>query len=249
LIAAAQPGKATKPSRWLIVAFVVSTLFAMNWAALWTLGVITSDYSSHFIENFTLNAVVWVATLAVLLLQCAALVGLYTRRHWARTVATVASGFWALTIGGIPFSALVWWSLHKRWEPGVDSTFTRDHPSAPPYVVGLTAVGTALVLVWLWFLYIYLVGLLQQLNPSAPVSGWYWTTTLALFFSLPIWVVQGLAFIGLLQKYDWGAILAVITCLLWIMSIIGLPFGIAGLFVLWRWQHPALRPQVSGAPA
>jgi len=32
-------------------------------------------------------------------------------------------------------------------------------------------------------------------------------------------------------------------------GIVGLPFGIAGLFVLWRWQHPALRPQVSGAPA
>ena len=29
----------------------------MNWAALWTLAVIKSDYSSHFVENFTLNAV------------------------------------------------------------------------------------------------------------------------------------------------------------------------------------------------
>ncbi|HEV2028599.1 MAG TPA: hypothetical protein VGS16_08720 [Candidatus Dormibacteraeota bacterium] len=48
--------------------------------------------------------------------------------------------------------------------------------------------------------------------------------------------------IGLMQKHDWGAILAVLTCVLWIMSGIGLPFGIAGLFVLWRWQHPALRP-------
>jgi hypothetical protein len=65
---------------------------------------------------------------------------------------------------------------------------------------------------------------------------------LALFFSLPIWVVQGLAVIGLLQKHDWGAILAILTCVLWIMSLVGIPFGIAGLFVLWRWQHPALRP-------
>ena len=246
---AAQPGKATKASRWLIVAFVVSTLFALNWAALWTLAVINSDYSSHFVENFTLNAVIWVASLAVLLLQCAALAGLYTRSHWGRTVATVASGFWVFTIVGIPFTALVWWALHKRWDTGVDSTFDRDHPSAPMYVTGLTGVGTALVLVWLWFLYLYLVPLLQRLAPSQPVSGWLWLVTLAFFFSLPIWVVQGLALYGLLQKHDWGAVLAVMTCILWIMSIVGLPFGIAGLFVLWRWQHPALRPQVSGAPA
>jgi len=246
---AAQPGPATRASRWLIVAFAVSTLFAMNWAVLWSLAVIKADYSSHFAENFTLNAVVWVASLAVLLLQCAALAGLYTRRHWARAVATVASGFWAFTIVGIPFTALVWWALHRRWNTGVESTFTRDHPSAPTYVIGLTAVGTALVLGWLWFLYLYLVPLLQQLSPSQPAAGWYWIATLALFFSLPIWVVQGLALIGLVQKHDWGAILAVITCVLWIMSIVGLPFGIAGLFVLWSWQHPALRPHVSGSPA
>jgi hypothetical protein len=246
---ALQPGKATRASRWLIAAFVVGALFAMNWAALWTLAVINSDYSSHFVENFVLNAVVWLASLAVLLLQSAALAGLYTRSHWGRTVATIASGFWVFTIVGIPFTALVWWALHKRWDTGVDSTFTRDHPSAPAYLLGLTGVGTALVLVWLWFLYLYLVPMLQQLNPSAPVAGWLWIVTLALFFSLPTWVVQGLALVGLLQKHDWGAVLAVITCVLWIMSIVGLPFGIAGLFVIWSWQHPALRPQVSGAPA
>jgi hypothetical protein len=61
--------------------------------------------------------------------------------------------------------------------------------------------------------------------------------------------VQGLAVIGLLQKRDWGAILAMLTCVLWILSGVGAPFGIAGLLVLWRWQHPALRPsrRVQGA--
>src|SRR5436309_571089 len=110
--------------------------------------------------------------LEVLLLQVAALAGLYTRGQWARTVATVASGFWAFTIIGIPFTALVWWALHRRWNTGVDSTFSRDHPSAPPYLIGLTGVGTALVVVWLWFLYLYLVPLLQQLSPSGSVAVW-----------------------------------------------------------------------------
>jgi hypothetical protein len=80
--------------------------------------------------------------------------------------------------------------------------------------------------------------------------------TFALLFSLPIWVVQGLAVIGLRQKHDWGAILAMLTCVLWILSGIGLPFGIASLLLLWRWQHPALPrargPRVAastGAPA
>jgi hypothetical protein len=98
------------------------------------------------------------------------------------------------------------------------------------------------VVVWLWFLYIYLPALLIQLAPNVPSGGWYWIDTLALLFSLPIWVVQGLAVVGLRQKHDWGAILAMLTCVLWILSGIGLPFGIAGLFLLWKWQHPALPP-------
>ncbi len=240
--APAQPSLASKAPGWLIGSFIVSTLLAMAWATGWTLAVINADYTSHPAENLTLNVFVWEASLAMLGLQSLALVGLYTRRHWGRTMATIASGFWAFTVIGIPFAALVWWALHRRWEPGVESTFNKDHPSAPRYVVGLTVVGAALILVWLWFLYIYLPALLVRLAPEVDSSSWYWIGTFALFFSLPIWVVQGLAVIGLLQKHDWGAILAILTCMLWIMSLVGLPFGIAGLFVLWRWQHPALRP-------
>ncbi len=140
--------------------------------------------------------------------------------------------------------------LHRRWDPGVDSTFDKDHPSAPLYVLGLCGVGTALLLVWLWFLYFHLVNLLVQLSPSQPASGWYWIASVALYLSLPLWMVQGLAFIGLRQKHDWGAVLAMITSVLWVVSGIGLPFGIAGLLVLWHWQHPALKSTAaSGAPA
>ncbi|OLC14520.1 MAG: hypothetical protein AUH32_05395 [Actinobacteria bacterium 13_1_40CM_66_12] len=190
------------------------------------------------------------AFLAMLGLQVTALVGLYMRRHWGRAVATIASGFWVFTIIGIPFAILTWWVMHRRWDPGVDSTFNKDHPSAPTYVVGLCAVGTALVLVWLWFLYFHLVNLLLQISPSQPASGWYWILSLAFFLSIPLWVVQGLAVAGLVQKHDWGAVLAMITCVLWVVSLVGLPFGVAGLIVLWRWQHPALATTVvSGAPA
>jgi len=148
---------------------------------------------------------------------------------------------------GIPFAVLVWWALHRRSDPSVETTFSRGHPSAPPYVTGLTIVGATVVLVWLWFLYIYLPSLLIQLAPNVDESSWYWIGTFALFFSLPVWVVQGLAVIGLLQKHDWGAILAMLACVLWILSGVGAPFGIAGLLILWRWQHPVLmRP---GRPA
>jgi hypothetical protein len=240
--APAQPSLASKAPGWVIGSFVVSTLLALAWAAGWTLGVINADYVSHPAENLALNVFVWEASLAMLGLQALALLGLYTRRHWGRTMATIASGFWAFTMIGIPLAALVWWALHRRWEPGVDSTFDKDHSSAPRYVIGLSVVGAALIVVWLWFLYIYLPALLVQLAPTVDSGSWYWIGTFALLFSLPIWVVHGLAAIGLLQKHDWGAILAVLTCMLWIMSGAGLPFGIAGLLVLWRWQHPALRP-------
>jgi hypothetical protein len=250
-MARAQPPLASKAPWWLIVSFAVSTLLALAWAATWTLAVIYADYSSHLVENLTLNAFVWEASLAMLGLQTLALVGLYTRQHWGRAVATIASGFWVFTVIGIPFAALAWWALHRRWDPGVDSTFTKEHPSAPPYLLGLTIAGAAVILVWLWFLYIYLPALLVKLAPNVPAGGWYWIGTFALLFSLPIWVVQGLAVIGLRQKHDWGAILAMLTCVLWILSGIGLPFGIAGLLLLWRWQHPALpraRPPRSPAP-
>jgi hypothetical protein len=103
------------------------------------------------------------------------------------------------------------------------------------------------LLVWLWFLYIYLPNLIAQIAPGAPDLRPVFTV--ALYFTLPLWIVQALAVVGLMQKHDWGAVLAVITCVLWILSLVGLPFGIAGLFVLWRWQHPALRPTMTGAPA
>src|SRR5258708_14156538 len=91
-----------------------------------------------------------------------------------------------LTVIGIPFAILAWWVMHRRWDPGVDSTFDKDHPSAPIYVVALCAVGTALVLVWLWVLYLYLVPLLEQVNPSQASGDWYWTASLAFFLSIPL---------------------------------------------------------------
>jgi hypothetical protein len=238
----AQPPLASTAPWWLIACFVISTLVSLAWAAAWTLAVINADYTSHLAENLTLNAFVWEASLAMLGLQVLALVGLYTRQHWGRAMATVASGFWVFSVIGIPFAALVWWALHRRWNPGVESTFTREHPSAPPYLLWLTMVGAAAILVWLWFLYLYLPALLIKLAPNTPPAGWYWIATFALLFSLPIWVVQGLAVVGLRQKHDWGVILAMLTCVLWILSGFGLPFGIAGLLLLWRWQHPALPP-------
>ena len=247
IAAPAAPPRASKAPWWLLACFIFSTLLALAWAAAWTLGVIYADYRSHPAENAMLNVFVWEASIAMLGLQVLALWGLYTRQHWGRAMATIASGFWIFTLIGIPFAGLVWWALHRRWDPGVETTFSRDHPSAPPYVTGLTIVGATVVLVWLWFLYIYLPSLLIQLAPNVDESSWYWIGTFALFFSLPVWVVQGLAVIGLLQKHDWGAILAMLACVLWILSGVGAPFGIAGLLILWRWQHPVLmRP---GRPA
>ena len=231
---------ASKAPWWLLGSFIVATLLSLTWSAVFTLGLVNTQYGSYPLDNFTLNAVVWLAAVAMLGLQTTALIGLFMRRHWGRAVATIASGFWVFTVIGIPFAVLAWWALHRRWDPGVESTFTKDHPSAPAYVVGLCAVGTALVLVWLWFLYINLVNLLIQLAPTQAAGGWYWIVTFAFFLSIPLWVVLGLALIGLLQKHDWGAVLALITCVLWVLSLAGLPFGIAGLIVLWRWQHPAL---------
>jgi hypothetical protein len=241
---------ASRASWWLLGTFIVATLLSLTWAAIFTLGLINTQFGNYPLENVTLNAVVALAAVAMLALQVTALVGLYMRRHWGRAVATIASGFWVFTVIGIPFAILAWWLMHRRWDPGVESTFNKDHPSAPAYVVGLCAVGTALVLVWLWFLYLYLIPLLEKINPSQATGGWYWIASVAFFLSIPLWVVQGLAVVGLIQKHDWGAVLALITCVLWVLSLGGLPFGVAGLIVLWRWQHPALGSTVaSGAPA
>src|SRR5256885_9706885 len=218
--------------------FELSTFLSLAWAALTTIGFVQGSYQSHPVEGILLNGAVWEASLAMLGVQTTALVGLYMRRHWGRAVATAASGFWIFTLFGIPFAILAWWVLHRRWEPGVESTFDKDHPVAPAYIVGLCAVGTVLLLAWLWFLYGYLVPLLTQLNPSFDVSSWYWIASIAFFFSIPLWVVQGLALLGLIQRHDWGAVLAMITSVLWAMSVIGLPFGIAGLMVLWRVAAP-----------
>jgi hypothetical protein len=243
-VAVAAPAPSSVASRapwWLLGTFIVATLLALTWAAIFTLALINTQYGAYPLENLTINLGVWLAALAMLGLQTTALVGLYMRLHWGRAVATIASGFWVFTVAGIPFAILAWWSLHRRWDPGVESTFNKDHPSAPAYVVGLCAVGTALVLAWIWFLYFYLVNLLTQLSPSQAAGGWYWIVSVAFFLSIPLWVVQGLAVTGLRQKHDWGAVLAVITSVLWVMSGVGLPFGIAGLIVLWRWQHPAIK--------
>jgi len=264
---AAQPARASAAPWWVLAVFSLSTLIAFTWASLSSESVVgTSPQSAHFAEGYAFNVVDWLGTLALVLLQCAALAGLFTRQHWGRPVATIASSFWVVSVVtvlfatsgpgfvaagllGVVAAALVWWGLHRRWEPGVETTFTRDHPTAPRYIVGLTAVGTALAVVWLAWLYLYLAPLLLRLYPEFGAASWYWIATFGFLFSLPLWVVQGLAFLGLLGRRDWGVVLAVIACLLWVMSIIGLPFGIAGLFVLWRWRHPAIRPQVSGAPA
>ncbi len=241
---------ASKVPWWLLAAFIVSTLLALAWASVFTLAFVNTQYGNYPLENFTLNVVVWLAAVTMMGAQSTALVGLYMRRHWGRALATIASGLWVFTGIGIPFAIVTWWALHRRWDPGVESTFNRDHPSAPAYVVGLCGVGTAIVLVWLWFLYFHLVNLLIQISPSQPATGWYWIASVALFLSIPLWVIQGLAAVGLRQKHDWGAVLAVITCMLWVLSGVGSPFGIAGLIVLWRWQHPALkRPSALGASA
>lgn len=242
---------ASKAPLWLQGTFIIATLLALNWAAIFTLGLISSQYGGGYpLVGITFNAVTALAAVAMLGLQATALVGLYMRRHWGRAVATIAAGFWVFTVIGIPLAILAWWALHRRWDPGVESTFDKDHPSAPPYVVALCAVGSALVFVWIWFLFLYLVPLLTQQIPNQPVSGWYWIASIAFFFSIPLWVVLGLAVAGLLQKHDWGAVLAVIACFLLVISGVGLPFGIAGLFVLWRWQHPAIKPStLTGAAA
>ncbi len=241
---------ASKVPWWLLAAFIVSTLLALAWASVFTLAFVNTQYGNYPLENFTLNVVVWLAAVTMMGAQSTALVGLYMRRHWGRALATIASGLWVFTGIGIPFAIVTWWALHRRWDPGVESTFDRDHPSAPAYVVGLCGVGTAIVLVWLWFLYFHLVNLLIQISPSQPATGWYWIASVALFLSIPLWVIQGLAVVGLRQKHDWGAVLAVITCMLWVLSGVGSPFGIAGLIVLRRWQHPALkRPSALGASA
>src|SRR5260221_101965 len=82
-------------------------------SAAWTLGVIYADYRSHPAENAMLNVFVWEASIAMLGLQVLALWGLYTRQHWGRAMATIASGFWIFTLIGIPFAVLVWWALHR----------------------------------------------------------------------------------------------------------------------------------------
>ena len=250
IAAPAPQSVASKVSWWLLAAFIVATLLALAWASIFTLAFVNTQYGNYPLENFTLNVFVWLAAVAMLAVQSTAMVGLYMRRHWGRALATIASGLWVFTLIGIPFTIVTWYVLHRRWDPGVESTFDKAHPSAPAYIVGLCGVGTALVLVWLWFLYSHLVGLLIELAPAQPASGWYWIASVALYLSIPLWVVQGLAYLGLRRKHDWGAVLAMITGVLWVVSGVGLPFGIAGLIVLWRWQHPALKvTMASGASA
>jgi len=151
VVSPAPQSVASKASWWLLAAFIVATLLALAWASLFTLGFVNTQYGNYPVENFTLNVFVWLAAVAMLAVQSTAFAGLYMRRHWGRTVATIAAGLWVFTVIGIPFAAVTWWVLHRRWDPGADSTFDKDHPSAPSYVVCLCAVGTALVLVWSWF--------------------------------------------------------------------------------------------------
>jgi hypothetical protein len=117
----APPPLASKAPWWLLACFIVSTLVALTWAAGWTLAVINGDYGSHPAENLALNAFVWEASLATLGLQALALAGLYTRLHWGRAMATVASGFWVFTVIGLPFGIaglfVLWRWQHPALRP------------------------------------------------------------------------------------------------------------------------------------
>ena len=243
----AGPPVAQKAPWWLLLLFAALSCLSLAWAALFTAAFVTQNYNTRPIENLTLNGFVELAAVALTLLQTTALVGLYMRRHWGRALATIAAAIWALTIIGIPFAALCVFALYRRWDPGVEATFDKDHSSAPLYITILCGVAAAMLVFWLWFLYLYLPPLLTSLTagqtPKIDPSTWYALDTFALLLSLPLWTVTILSVVGLAQKHDFGAVLAVIVCVLFVLSGVGVLFGVAGLLVLWRWSHPALRAQ------
>ena len=238
------PPFAQKAPWWLLAVFATLSCFSLAWAALFTAAFTNQNYNSHTVENLTLNLVVELGALSLTLLQTTAVVGLFMRRHWGRALAAIAAAIWALTIVGIPFAILCIYVLYRRWDPGVEATFDPAHPSAPAYITALCGLATAGVLAWLWFLFVYLPPLQQSLSPG---GSWYAVDALAFALSIPLWVVLLLSLVGLLRKHDFGAVLAVIVCVLLVLSGVGLPLGIIGLLVLWRWSHPALRPRPAAA--
>ena len=248
----AQPVAQKAPFLLLLIFFVV-TLFSVGTSAFAVWGLVTVPQPQHWVENEILNGMLVLGVVTFAALQSTALVGLYLRKHWGRDLATIGAGYWMVTIIGIPFALLMWWALHRRWDPGVESNYYKEHPAPPAYVVLLAAVGSVAFLVWLWFLYLYVVPLVQRLTadvtPPIDPNTWYAIVTVALYASLPFWALQVLTFIGLRRRHDWGAVLASLTCVLWTISLIGLPFGIAGLLILWRWEHPALATHTAATPA
>src|SRR5579859_244556 len=208
-VAAASPQPvAQKAPFLLLLIFFAVTLFSVGTSALGVWGLVAQPPVQRWVENYILNGMLVLGILTFAALQSTALVGLFLRKHWGRDLATIAAGYWMITIIGIPFALLMWWALHRRWDPGVESSYYKEHPAPPAYVVGLAAVGSVAFLVWLWFLYLYLVPLIQSLTANTTIdpNSWYFIVSVALYASLPFWALQVLTFIGLRQRHDWGAV-------------------------------------------
>src|SRR5712691_3912985 len=78
---------ASRAPRWLLIAFIISMLLALNWGAFFALGLINTQYGNYPVENITLNAVIALAAVAML--------GLQRRRHSSVcTCGAIGAGRW-----------------------------------------------------------------------------------------------------------------------------------------------------------
>src|SRR5258708_7272503 len=74
---------ASRAPRWLLGSFIIATLLALTWSAIFGLGLINTQYGNYPVENITLNAVISLSAVAMHRLQTTSLVGVSLRRHWA----------------------------------------------------------------------------------------------------------------------------------------------------------------------
>ena len=230
--------KARRAPMWMLLVFGLGTVVSLYVAGGFGGALAISRAPVGSGSEIVIVEFAFLGTTAFFLIQATALAGLYWRQHWAKMMAIVASALWAITLVGIPFSAVIIWMLVKRFRRRGDWAASHAFPKPPRSAYLLTMFGALLAYPWALFVY-FLPYQLHELVPAVSVGDFGPTVAPLAYLSLPFFVVMVVATIGLRQNKDWGTAMAAVACVLFILTGIGALAGIPVLRSLWIWSRPS----------
>lgn len=234
--------KARRVPTWMLLVFGLGTVVSLYAAGGLGGALAISRAPVGSVSEIVIVEFAFLGATACFLIQATALAGLYWRRHWAKMMAIVASALWAITLVGIPFSAVIIWMLIKRFRRSGDWAALHELPKPPRSAYLLTLFGALLAYPWALFVF-FLPYQLHELVPAVSVGDFSPTVAPLAYLSFPFFVVMAVATIGLRQNKDWGIAMAAVACVLFILTGIGAVAGIPVLLSLREWSRPSAKRQ------